>query len=232
MIVNSDPKNKNSVESSTWLEIAFEEPHNVLSWAVIGCGWKEQIDNVLWHRVRNEDLTPDVDPIDYYQSRLLQRGESKNSVGFLTSASLENYSEIVLEKEGTRIRSVVTAGLGNAVCIGDDPFSFASFGTINILVQCSLPLDLSASLEAVSLIAEARTLAVLDSKVQSRVSRNIATGTGTDCIAFASPSRTSQTRYTGKHTLTGHLIGKAVYKSVYQGILNWKGSRIRTGVTS
>ncbi|TGM03653.1 adenosylcobinamide amidohydrolase [Leptospira barantonii] len=229
MIANSYLSQKSLFESPSWLEIAFEEPHNVLSWAVIGSGWKEQVDNVLWHRVRNEDLTPDVDPIDYYRSRLLQRGESKNSVGFLTSAALENYSEIVLEKEGTRIRSVVTAGLGNAVCIGDDPFSFGSYGTINIFVQCSSSLDLSASLEAVSLIAEARTLAVLDSKVQSRVSRNIATGTGTDCIAFASPSRISQIRYTGKHTLTGHLIGKTVYESVYQGILNWKESRTKTG---
>ncbi|PJZ57371.1 adenosylcobinamide amidohydrolase [Leptospira barantonii] len=229
MIANSYLSQKSLLESPNWLEIAFEEPHNVLSWAVIGSGWKEQVDNVLWHRVRNEDLTPDVDPIDYYRSRLLQRGESKNSVGFLTSAALENYSEIVLEKEGTRIRSVVTAGLGNAVCIGDDPFFFGSYGTINIFVQCSSSLDLSASLEAVSLIAEARTLAVLDSKVQSRVSRNIATGTGTDCIAFASPSRIPQTRYTGKHTLTGHLIGKAVYESVHQGILNWKESRTKTG---
>lgn len=232
MIANSFPKNKTSSDSVSWLEIGFEEPHNVLSWAVLGSGWKEQVDSVLWHRVRNEDLTPDIDPIDYYRARLLQRGESKNSVGFLTSAALENYSEIVLEKEKVKIRSVVTAGLGNAVRIGDDPFSFGSYGTINILVQCSLAMDLSASLEAVSLIAEARTLAVLDSKVPSRVSRNISTGTGTDCIAFASPSRISRTLYTGKHTLTGHLIGKAVYESVYQGILNWKESRIRTGVKS
>ncbi|EMJ96772.1 adenosylcobinamide amidohydrolase [Leptospira alstonii] len=221
------------IDSVSWLAAHFEEPHNVLSWAIIGGGWREEVDCVLWHRVRDEDLTPDIDPIDYFRKRLLQKEESRNVVGFLTSVCLENYSEVILQKEDIRIRSIVTAGLGNSVRIGDIPFQPKAYGTINILVQCSAPLNLSASLEAVSLIAEARTLAVLEAEISSQAGRKLATGTGTDCIAFASPSRYPELRYTGKHTLLGHLIGKAVHESVAQGIANWKENEsIRKSVKS
>ncbi|EMY27062.1 adenosylcobinamide amidohydrolase domain protein [Leptospira interrogans serovar Australis str. 200703203] len=57
----------------SWLEVNFEEPHNVLSWALIGGGWKEQVDCVLWHRVKDEDLTLEVDPIDYFYKSLLYK---------------------------------------------------------------------------------------------------------------------------------------------------------------
>ncbi|EMI68922.1 adenosylcobinamide amidohydrolase [Leptospira noguchii] len=210
---------------SSWLEVNFKEPHNVLSWAVVGGGWKEQVDCVLWHRVQDKDLTLEVDPIDYFYRSLLHKKESRNGVGFLTSVPLENYSEVILEKQNLKIRSVVTVGLGNSVRIGDPPFQSNSFGTINILVQCSIPFELNTSLEAISLITEARTLAVLEAKIQSKT--GLVTGTGTDCIAFASPSRNSTKRYTGKHTLSGHLIGKAVYQSVSQGIANWKKSKFK-----
>ncbi|ALO28393.1 adenosylcobinamide amidohydrolase [Leptospira borgpetersenii] len=219
-------------DSTSWLIANFEEPHNVLSWAVIGGGWTKQVDCVLWHRVRNEDLTPDINPTDYFRKRLFQKEESRNVVGFLTSVSLENYSEVILQKEDLRIRSIVTAGLGNSVRIGDRPSQLKTYGTINILVQCSAPMNLNTSLEAVSLIAEARTLAVLEAKILSKAGQNLATGTGTDCIAFASPSRNSTIHYTGKHTLSGHLIGKAVHESVSQGITNWKENKleIRAGI--
>ncbi|TGL75812.1 adenosylcobinamide amidohydrolase [Leptospira yasudae] len=214
----------------SWLEIDLKEAHNVLSWAVIGGGWT-QTDRIVWHRVRNEDLSPEIEPSDYFRGQLSQREKSGNVVGFLTSASLENYSEVSLQRETLQIKSMVTAGLGNAVRIGDPPFVSPSYGTINILVQCSAPMDLSASLEAISLIAEARTLAVLEADVKSKVSRDFSTGTGTDCIAFASPLLGDPIRYTGKHTLSGHLIGKAVYESVQQGIEKWKEEKIKAGGT-
>ncbi|MDI7188425.1 adenosylcobinamide amidohydrolase [Leptospira santarosai] len=217
-------------DSLRWLSVNFNEPHNVLSWAVIGGGWTKQVDCVLWHRVRNEDLTPDIDPIGYFRKRLLQKEEFRNVVGFLTSVPLKNYSEVALQEENLQIRSIVTAGLGNSVRIGDRPSRLEIYGTINILVQCSAPMNLNTSLEAISLIAEARTLAVLEAKIPNQTDKNFATGTGTDCIAFASPSRNSEIHYTGKHTLSGHLIGKAAYESVRQGITNWKENKLKTGV--
>ncbi|EKO32534.1 hypothetical protein LEP1GSC179_0715 [Leptospira santarosai str. MOR084] len=36
-------------DSLRWLSVNFNEPHNVLSWAVIGGGWTKQVDCVLWH---------------------------------------------------------------------------------------------------------------------------------------------------------------------------------------
>jgi adenosylcobinamide amidohydrolase len=90
-------------------------------------------------------------------------------------------------------------------------------GTINILLQTSFPLSECASLEALSLVAEARTLAVLQGHVPSGVGNAIATGTGTDCIVVASPLTSSnelEVAFAGKHTEIGHLIGSCVYEAV------------------
>ncbi|AOP36537.1 adenosylcobinamide amidohydrolase [Leptospira tipperaryensis] len=211
-----------------WLEVCFERSHNVLSWAVVGGGW-EKTNHVIWHRVRNEDLTLEIDPEEYFLNKWNARKQTGNVVGLLTSASLENYSETILQENECSIRTLVTVGLGNAVCIGDRPYRSPTYGTINILVQSSIPMNLKASIEAVSLIAEARSLAVLEAKIPSNTSKKFSTGTGTDCIAFASPDFSPIASYTGKHTLSGHLIGKSVYDSVSQGIENWKNAKRKMG---
>jgi adenosylcobinamide amidohydrolase len=113
--------------------------------------------------------------------------------------------------------------LRNALRIGQMPRSIAiTPGTINILLQVSCPLTECASLEALSLVAEARTAAVLDGQVPSSVGNAIATGTGTDSIVVASPlpsDHDSALLYAGKHTELGHLIGSCVYDAVSHGLI-------------
>jgi adenosylcobinamide amidohydrolase len=76
-------------------------------------------------------------------------------------------------------------------------------------------------MEALALVAEARTAAMLDSGARSIVSGTPATGTGTDCIVVASPTGECPLRYAGKHLIFGHLIGTTVYNAMRRAIAEW-----------
>ncbi|TGJ99761.1 cobalamin biosynthesis protein [Leptospira semungkisensis] len=210
--------------SESWLELYLSEPHHSLSWAVVGGGWLT-VKKAYWLRVTNSDLNPETIPEEFYRSRLSEKEENEEVLGFMTSASLSDHSVIIQSKEGMHVRCIATVGLGNSVRVGDPPNIQKKIGTINILVQTSEPLTLLASLEAISIASEARTLAVLEAKIESKAGEGLATGTGTDCIGILSPSRKEQIDYAGKHTVFGHLIGSATYQAVKIGIQNWKQTR-------
>jgi adenosylcobinamide amidohydrolase len=213
-------------ECGKWLSVDLRRPHSILSWAIVG-GGKTHAQRVVWHRVSNSDLAPDVDPKGYFEQQLARRFDNGTCVGFLTSAPLETFVETRRELDGLWALCVATVGLSNAVTIGDPPTSRASAqGTINILIQSSVPLSDNAAIEALSLVAEARTLAVLQGSVRSIAGDSIATGTGTDCIAIAAPLATSEETaaadYAGKHTALGHLIGGCTREAITQGVRDWK----------
>jgi adenosylcobinamide amidohydrolase len=86
----------------------------------------------------------------------------------------------------------------------------------------SAPLSPAASIEALSLIVEARTAAVIEASVRSRRSQGIATGTGTDCAAVLAPEGTAPELYAGKHTALGHVIGEATFRATTTAITRWK----------
>lgn len=86
----------------------------------------------------------------------------------------------------------------------------------------SAPLSEAASLEALSLVVEARTAATIAHDVPSRRSGLRATGTGTDCVVVASPSRHAGLPYAGKHTAVGHVVGRAVLEATHEAIARWK----------
>ncbi len=112
--------------------------------------------------------------------------------------------------------------MGNALCVGDLPTAPNHVGTINLLCQLSVPLSDGAFIEAISIATEARTKAVLESNILSRRSAHLATGTGTDCIIIASPIGEPESKYSGKHTIIGHLIGSSVVEAIQLGIERWK----------
>jgi adenosylcobinamide amidohydrolase len=163
----------------------------------------------------------------YFEEQLARRFEPRPCVGFLTSAPLGTFVETRRELEGLWARCVATVGLSNALTIGDLPTGRSvSPGTINILVQVAVPLSENAALEAVSLVAEARTRAVLEGHVRSTAGNSIASGTGTDCIAVASPlaisGETAPADYAGKHTALGYLIGACASEGISRGVRDWK----------
>lgn len=210
-----------------WLEVDLCVPHSTLGWTLIG-GGRRQVQRIFWYQVSDADLQPDVDPRLFFEERRRQWTADTEGVGFLTGCSLGEFVEKRRNRDNLSARCVATIGLRNALRIGDPPRATPiSPGTINILLQISRPLSECASLEALSLVAEARTAAVLDERIRSSVADTIATGTGTDCIVVASPLPSvddSEVVYAGKHTELGHLIGSCVYEAVSYGVRQSKSS--------
>lgn len=115
-----------------------------------------------------------------------------------------------------------TVGCGNALSVGDPTFGIPEqtappLHTINMIVTVTPGLCDEALVEAIQIATEGRVRALYEAGVRSSMSDLAATGTGTDCIAIASLGL-ERSRYCGKHTHLGELIGRATYLAVRQGI--------------
>lgn len=95
-------------------------------------------------------------------------------------------------------------------------------GTINTVLIFSSPLSASALTRAAITMTEAKTSALLELAVGSKSSWRLATGTGTDQFAIATPRDGATPRtWTGKHTKAGELIGQAVREAMLEA-LRWQ----------
>jgi adenosylcobinamide amidohydrolase len=205
--------------SPRWLVVRFDRIHTVLSSAIIG-GGRRKVRDIVWHEVRNDELPLSIDPVTMLRGRLAAIGRP-NAAGLLTSCAIGSYVVSECRHGGVSSQVVATVGLGNALRVGDRPGLRRRIGTINILCRVSHPLTEEAQIEALSVVAEARTLAVLEGSVPSRRSGRASTGTGTDCIVIACPPGRRPERYAGKHTALGHVIGKAVLQALRRGVASW-----------
>ncbi|MCA0961261.1 adenosylcobinamide amidohydrolase [Salipiger bermudensis] len=207
--------------SPPWLTFDLGQPMQILSFAPHNPGLVEA-SRILWREVRNADLTEDLDAIAWLGAQLEKR-EASDAVCFLTSRRLDAHRSAKATEDGVTATAVVTAGLSNAERIGTRlPQTWMQppkqWGTINIALRLSCPLGLSALIEALSLVAEARTAAVLDA--DARLPTGPATGTGTDCIAVAAPKGSAA--FAGKHTTVGHALGRAVYDATLAAVRDWQ----------
>jgi adenosylcobinamide amidohydrolase len=209
-----------------WLVVRLGEPHAVASWAIVG-GGVGAADAVVWCQVDERELRPPIDAARWLRERMREEG-FEGAVGLLTSRTLDAWVEASQESGGIQARCVATVGLGNALRVGDPAGPYARIGTINALLRVDVALTPSAQLEALALAAEAKTAAVLEAGISSRRSGLRATGTGTDCLVVAAPSRTSaspepqlRAAYVGKHTHAGAAIGGAVFEAVHHGVSRW-----------
>jgi adenosylcobinamide amidohydrolase len=213
-----------------FLQIPFHSLHLVWSWAVVG-GGPFQAKGVIWHQVSDRDLGKGVDPRQLLIERIDSTygpGTAAVSIGFLTGVPLKERRDVYLEMSGIAVRCTATVGLNNALRVGDLPNALAGHaGTINVLLQTSIPLSDAAALEALSLVSEARTVAVLEGGLKSIEGARIASGTGTDCIAVAYPihSGVPRAEYAGKHTILGHLIGSSCHTAIAEGVAHQKRLR-------
>ncbi|SMF40188.1 adenosylcobinamide amidohydrolase [Pseudobacteriovorax antillogorgiicola] len=201
------------------LHVPFQNPCRVASWAILNGGLK-QASGVAWLRVCSDDLQPPVDPAAFLHDQLSYAGLG-NCVGLMTSARLENACHRQQSFGNYWIKATATAGLGNAMRIGDNPSPSGRIGTINIAVECSHGLTDEALIEGLAMITEAKVAAVFDHRISSYMSPRQATGTGTDCCVIAAPITEKQHYYCGKHTTLGHLIGEGVYHAVAGSISKW-----------
>lgn len=227
--------------ASPWIIVGFDRPMDCLGWTPQG-GGATRATTVLWREVRNEDLTESFDVLPWLAQETAKLGQA-DAPCFLTSRQVASYVAAEACVEGILARAVVTAGLGNAERIGlrrgpDEPF-----GTINLLLAVNQTLSFPARLEALSLLAEARTTAMLDHA--PRLWQPVPTGTGTDCLCLASlpdtdltgedarlsvgtaylPATRGPAPYAGKHTALGEAIGRAAYDAFAQAISAWQPPR-------
>jgi adenosylcobinamide amidohydrolase len=199
-----------------WLEMDLGAPHRVLSWALTNPGFVTA-SRIVWRQVRNADLPADLDVTGWFARELAAQGWA-DAVAMLTARDLAAFQQTSAEIEGITARCVATTGLSNAERIGSRlDRTGRDWGTINIAVQLLQPLSDAALIETLSIAAQARTTAVIDTG--HRLPTGIATGTGTDCIAIAAPAGTEA--FAGLHTAVGQAVGRCVYDAVRAGAQVW-----------
>lgn len=204
------------VHDAPWLEFDLGTEMQVLSHAPHRPGFVTAR-RVLWREVRNADLPPRLDARDWLAQQLA-RHEAKDAVCFLTSRTVSSYVERQARVASTRAVAVATVGLSNAERVGTRlDRRGQDWGTINIAVRLNRGLTPEAMIEALTIIAQARTAAVIDAGLDLPTGR--ATGTGTDCIAMAAPRGPAD--YTGLHTDIGEVLGNATYSAVLAGARDW-----------
>ncbi len=208
-----------------WLSMELGRPHRVLSWSLTRPGFVTA-DLILWREVRNADLPRDFDVERWLRAELAARG-TPEAVTLLTSRDLDAYEVATAQAEDVKAQAVATVGLSNAERVGTRlDRSGKDWGTINVALQVSQPLGDAALIELVSIVAQARTAAIIEAGHDLPTGR--ATGTGTDCIAIAAPP--GEQPFAGMHTPVGEAAGRAVYQAVKQGVTVWMHTVRRAGV--
>ncbi len=199
-----------------WMTFDLGADLQVLSWTINRPGFVIAR-RILWREVRNADLTPDLDVPTWLAGELVAR-KASDAVTFLTSRDIRCYTERTVTIGGTVAHAVATVGFSNAERVGHRlGRTGQNWGTINIALRLNQPLTQAALLETMSIVVQARTAAVMDAGLV--LETGIATGTGTDCVAVASP--VGDTPYAGLHTETGEAAGRAVYDAVAKGTQAW-----------
>lgn len=205
-----------------WLSFDLGQDMQVLSWALNRPGFVTAR-RILWREVRNADLSETLDARAWLCGELAGFG-AQDAVAFLTSRDVRRFQKSEAEVDGMCATCVATVGLSNAERVGMRVVRpHDAWGTINIAVRLSHGLSQAGLIEALTIIAEARTAAILDAALPLEsaggTATGLATGTGTDCIAVAAPVGTDD--YAGLHTAVGEAIGAAVYRATLQGAHEW-----------
>jgi adenosylcobinamide amidohydrolase len=200
-----------------FLTARFALPQRTLGWSLLHPGFS-MVTDIVWVEVRNKDLGPSIDPYAFLKARVAESGHA-NALAFMTSRDIRRYQFCKRRAEGVEAACLTTVGLSNGERVGSRKAHGPHVGTINTLVHVSVPLTDGAMVEALSIAAQARTAAVIESR---RVPAGTAiTGTGTDCIVVASPCRDEPVAFAGLHTAIGEAIGGAVYDATRKGAEQW-----------
>ncbi len=182
-----------------------------------------------------------------------QRQIIGSAVGMMTAVSMKSSRVCIAEFEGECLAVALTSGVKNARCAGDhaehrslyDNYasSVDDIGTINIIVMTSFPLNQAALVESVMIASEAKCACLKKINMLSKVSNDVATGTGTDAIAVASPTlapdgntfsptfsaQKQSVRFAGKHTIVGEQLARALIMALESSLEYTQLSNSGTG---
>ena len=210
-----------------WLEFDLQSQLRVLSWSLNRPGFTNSR-RIVWREVSNAELPKHLDVRKWLAGEIASRGIS-DAVVFLTSRDVRSACHKAVAIDDIEVQAVATVGLLNAERVGHRrDWAGQDWGTINVAVRINHGLSHSGLLEAMSLVVQARTAAVIDIGIETPF--GLATGTGTDCAAVAAPP--GDIHFCGLHTEVGEATGRAVYDAVLQGARAWQSSRGRILDTS
>ncbi|WP_245300064.1 adenosylcobinamide amidohydrolase [Methylocystis bryophila] len=201
------------------LVVRFDEPMQTLGWPVLKPGFASARE-IVWLEVHDGDLPIHVDAVAFLKEKLAAESLVE-AAAFMTSRDIRRHYVKHCGVGAVAATCVATVGLSNAERVGSRRASKCrgAFGTINTLVHVSCPLALGAFIEAVSIAAQARTAAVMETSPVQQV--RPVTGTGTDCIIIAAPKGGRPADCAGLHTDIGEAIGAAVYDAIFAGATQW-----------
>ena len=230
--------------------VELKAPALVLSTSHVNGGMRDDLRFLVNHQscepVKHQErfeLITGMGHDGYHRHVCTELGLDPAHTALMGTAAAMQYLGIVTHTwADLSVTAIVTAGVtGNAGSAGDDahfderngkwerttPTPSAKppgthNGTINTLLLFSSPLSAAALTRAAMTMTEAKTSALLELAVGSKSSWRLATGTGTDQFAIATPLNGNSPRtWTGKHTKAGELIGRAVREATLEA-LRWQ----------
>jgi adenosylcobinamide amidohydrolase len=198
--------------------VRLPETYRSLGWAPLGGGWA-RADVIINHQIAADDRAATRAPRRYLAALARSMGyDARRTVALMTGVSIRHAAAARLSRHGLTVGVWCTAGCSNALRVGDPGTVEVGtaepplLGTINLIILINQALTSSAMVEAIQIATEGRVTALGLAAIKSVRSREIATGTGTDCIVVAAPDRLAKHVYCGKHTRLGELIGRAVIR--------------------
>jgi len=216
-------------------------PHRVLSTSVENGGQVEHVRYLVNHQSceasghleRHRVMTDHGLPA-YHAQVCDETGLPDRSTAVMGTAANMNYTSIATEADGDLTVTVAgTAGVeGNATAAGE-PAAWretasgvervpAYAGTINLMVLISQPLTVAALSRAAVTMTEGKTAALARLAVPSRLSNDLATGTGTDQYCLAAPLDGGLALTSASpHMKLGELIGRASRNATLEA-LRWQ----------
>ncbi len=217
-------------------------PHRVLSTSALSGGEQESIKYLVNHQsceaTGHLDLHEKISAVGqqgYHREVCESLGLPPERTAVMGTAASMNYAAVRVEKFGDASAcAAVTAGVhGNATRAADpaiwqeteqrwQPVTPHS-GTINTILIVDCPLAPGALARAVVTMTEGKSAALAELAIGSRSSQHLATGTGTDQFAIATPLDPGRKprESTSPHSKLGELIGRAVLEATKEA-LRWQ----------
>ena len=213
--------------------LRLDSAYRFLSSAPLGGGVLES----RW--VLSLEVTPDAwipCPETYLRDRAAGFGIPADGpfIGLLTAVRHGDLQVRVCSEGGVTAAVLVTAGVSNAsgprqkdvVSQGCAPAP----GTINVVALLDADLSPGALARASTMIAEAKTLALMEAGVRT-ANGSPATGTSTDASAVGCSGRGVHFDYAGSPTLAGWLAAATAHEAVSRGIAAYKIRKDRERVS-
>jgi len=233
-----ETQNYRAVRQGRHFIVNFKQAHQVLSTSDINGGQNSNLETLVnfnsveanGHDSRFEEILSLSN--DQYHQQLADtlKIDAGKMASMGTAANINNLVHVQKSFRDITLDAFVTAGVkSNALRAGDTARWYQGSngnefvkdsGTINIILMVDRTLTPGALAKAATIIAEAKSAALTELAVPSKQSSHIATGTGTDQYAIASPQKSALVILDSAsgHLKLGELIGTAVREAVIEAI--------------